>query len=99
MQKLPDISQHFSNGIEVRDNEPVEGAIKKFKREVANSGILTELKKREYFEKPSVIKKRERDFVVPTRIAFDNLRPRYPDQRIRLERFSDALALLRRSET
>jgi len=61
VQKLADISQHFSNGIEVRDNEPVEGAIKKFKREVANSGILTELKKREYFEKPSVIKKRERD--------------------------------------
>lgn len=60
MQKLPDISQHFSNGIEVRDNEPVEGAIKKFKREVANSGILTELKKREYYEKPSVIRRRER---------------------------------------
>lgn len=61
MQKLPDISQHFSNGIEVRDNEPVESAIKKFKREVANSGILTELKKREFYEKPSVIKKRERE--------------------------------------
>jgi small subunit ribosomal protein S21 len=60
VQKLPDISQHFSNGIEVRDNEPVEGAIKKFKREVANSGILTELKKREYYEKPSVIRRRER---------------------------------------
>lgn len=61
MQKLADISQHFSNGIELRDNEPVESAIKKFKREVANSGILTELKKREFFEKPSVIKKRERE--------------------------------------
>jgi len=59
--KLADVSQHFSNGIELRDSEPVEGALKKFKREVANSGVLTELKKREFYEKPSVIKKRERD--------------------------------------
>ena len=61
MVKLADVSQHFSNGIELRDSEPVEGALKKFKREVANSGVLTELKKREFYEKPSVIKKRERD--------------------------------------
>lgn len=54
-------NKYFSNGIEVRDNEPIEVALKKFKREVANAGTITELKKREFYEKPSVTKKKARD--------------------------------------
>ncbi|MDH4199844.1 MAG: 30S ribosomal protein S21 [Spirochaetia bacterium] len=46
------------SGTHVRGEEPIESALKRFKREVTNAGILTELKKREFYEKPSVIKKR-----------------------------------------
>lgn len=48
----------FTNGTHVRHEESIESALKRFKREVANAGILTELKKREFYEKPSIIKKR-----------------------------------------
>lgn len=70
------IYEYFRNGTEVRDNEPVEVALKKFKREVTNAGILTELKKREFFEKPSVTKRKAREAAIRKRGrrkgAFDN---------------------------
>jgi small subunit ribosomal protein S21 len=52
------VYDYFSSGTHVRDEEAIESALKRFKREVTNAGILTELKKREFYEKPSVIKKR-----------------------------------------
>ncbi|OIN94124.1 30S ribosomal protein S21 [candidate division WWE3 bacterium CG06_land_8_20_14_3_00_42_16] len=38
--------------------ESVETLIRRFNKEVQKSGILTELKKREFYEKPSVQRKR-----------------------------------------
>ena len=41
-------------GLQVRVfNNNVEGALKKFKRIVKDSGLMLELKKKEYYEKPS----------------------------------------------
>ncbi|MDH5721499.1 MAG: 30S ribosomal protein S21 [Spirochaetia bacterium] len=62
-----DIKDYFRNGTDVRDNEHVEVALKRFKREVINAGILTELKKREFFEKPSVLKKRAKETAIRKR--------------------------------
>jgi len=42
--------------ITVEDGEPLEKAIKRFKRMVEKEGIIREWKKREYFEKPSTIR-------------------------------------------
>ena len=42
-------------------NNNVELALKKLKRKVKNSGMLLELKKRSYFEKPSKIKREQRN--------------------------------------
>ena len=44
----------------VRDNESLEQALRRFNREVEKEGILDELKKREFYEKPSVVRKREK---------------------------------------
>ena len=38
-------------------NNNVEEALKRLKRKVKNSGMLQELRKKEYFVKPSVIKR------------------------------------------
>ena len=46
-------------GVQVRDEESFENALRRFKRKCEKSGILTELKKRQYFEKPSVKRKRK----------------------------------------
>ena len=45
--------------IKVRDNEPFEVAMKRFKKHCEKAGILSELKRREYYDKPSVRKKKK----------------------------------------
>ena len=43
----------------VKDEESFENALRRFKRKCQKAGVLTELKKRQYFEKPSVKRKRK----------------------------------------
>ena len=45
--------------IKLRDDESLENALRRFKRKCEKSGILTEIKKRQHYEKPSVRKKRK----------------------------------------
>ena len=40
--------------IKIKDNESLDSALRRFKRQCARSGVLTELRKREHYEKPSV---------------------------------------------
>ena len=44
---------------ERRQGESIDSILRKFKRKVKNEGILTDLRKKEYFEKPSDEKKRK----------------------------------------
>ena len=41
-------------GVRVRDGESFEGALRRFKKQCEKAGILSEVKKREHYEKPSV---------------------------------------------
>ena len=43
----------------VRDNESLESALKRFKRSCARDGVMSELRKREHYEKPSVKRKKK----------------------------------------
>ncbi len=45
--------------IKVKENESFEVAMKRFKKQVEKAGILTELRRREYFDKPSVRRKKK----------------------------------------
>jgi small subunit ribosomal protein S21 len=45
--------------VHVREEESFENALRRFKRKVEKSGILTELRKRQCYEKPSVKRKRK----------------------------------------
>ena len=45
--------------IKVGDNESLENALKRFKRQCARSGVLGEVRKREHYEKPSVRRKKK----------------------------------------
>jgi small subunit ribosomal protein S21 len=40
--------------VKIRDGESFEAAFRKFKKSCEKAGILSEVKKREHFEKPSV---------------------------------------------
>ncbi len=46
-------------GVQVREDESIESALKRFKKECEKAGILSEIKKREHYEKPSIRKKRK----------------------------------------
>ena len=45
--------------IRIRDNEAFEQAFRRFKKACEKSGVLSEIKKREHFEKPSVRNKKK----------------------------------------
>jgi small subunit ribosomal protein S21 len=46
-------------GVKVRDGESFESALRRFKKQCERAGILSEIRKREHYEKPSVRKKRK----------------------------------------
>jgi len=46
-------------GVRVKDGEPFELALRRFKKQCEKAGILSELRKREHYEKPSVKRKRK----------------------------------------
>jgi small subunit ribosomal protein S21 len=46
-------------GVKVRDGESFESALKRFKKQCEKAGILSEIRKREHYEKPSVRKKKK----------------------------------------
>ena len=63
--------------VSVEDNENLEKALKRFKRQVEKEGIIREWKKREYYEKPSTILNRKnkslrRKLVKKTRRTHDS---------------------------
>ena len=45
--------------VRVKENEPFEVAMRRFKRTVEKTGLLTELRSREYYEKPTAERKRK----------------------------------------
>ncbi|MHC1786629.1 MAG: 30S ribosomal protein S21 [Christensenellales bacterium] len=45
--------------VRLKENETLESALKRFKRQCARSGVLAEVRKREHYEKPSVKRKKK----------------------------------------
>ena len=45
--------------IKIQDGDNIEYALRRFKKSCEKLGILSEIKKREYFEKPSIAKKKK----------------------------------------
>ena len=43
----------------VKENEPIDSALRRFKRNCAKAGIQQEIRKREHYEKPSVRRKKK----------------------------------------
>lgn len=45
--------------IRLKDNESLDSALRRFKRSCAKAGVLSEIRKREHYEKPSVKRKKK----------------------------------------
>ena len=46
--------------VRVKENEPFDVALRRFKRAVEKTGLLTELRAREFYEKPTAERKRKK---------------------------------------
>ena len=45
--------------VKVRDNEPFDVALRRFKRSCEKAGVLSEVRRREHYEKPTSVRKRK----------------------------------------
>ena len=45
--------------VKVKENESFDSALKRFKRNCAQAGIMGEVRKREHYDKPSVRRKKK----------------------------------------
>ena len=63
--------------VRVRDNEPFDIALRRFKRSCEKAGVLTEIRRREFYEKPTQVRKRKAAAAVKRqlkRLSKENLR-------------------------
>ena len=45
--------------VKVKDNEPFDFALRRFKRSCEKAGVLAEVRRREFYEKPTSVRKRK----------------------------------------
>lgn len=45
--------------IKLKENEPFDVALRRFKRSCEKAGVLSEVRRREYYEKPTAVRKRK----------------------------------------
>ena len=45
--------------VRIKENESLDSAIRRFKRQTSRDGIIQEVRKREHYEKPSVARKKK----------------------------------------
>jgi small subunit ribosomal protein S21 len=45
--------------VKIRENEPFDVALRRFKRSCEKAGVLSEVRRREFYEKPTSVRKRK----------------------------------------
>ena len=45
--------------VRLKENESLDNALRRFKRQTAKAGVIQEVRKREHYEKPSVKRKKK----------------------------------------
>ncbi len=58
----------YMPSVKLRDNEPFEIALRRFKRTCEKAGVVAEVRAREYYEKPTSVRKREKAAAVKRNI-------------------------------
>lgn len=50
--------------VQIKDNESVDRALKRFKKKFERTGVLKELRRRTFFQKPSITKRKQKQKAV-----------------------------------
>lgn len=67
--------------VKIRANEPFDVALRRFKRSCEKAGILSEVRNREFYEKPTTVRKRKKAAAVKRalkKLGRDTPKPRDP---------------------
>ena len=56
--------------VHVREGESIDSALKRFKRSCAKSGVLAEVRKREFYDSPSVKRRKKSEAARKNRKKF-----------------------------
>lgn len=64
--------------IKVRENEPFDVALRRFKRSCEKAGVLAEVRRREFYEKPTTERKRAKASAIETSREETGSRKRTP---------------------
>ena len=59
MIPLNRIGLNFMPNVKVKENEPFDVALRRFKRSCEKAGVLSEVRRREFYEKPTSVRKRK----------------------------------------
>jgi small subunit ribosomal protein S21 len=56
---LVDITGIYMPAVKIKENEPFDVALRRFKRSCEKAGVMTEVRRREAYEKPTTERKRK----------------------------------------
>lgn len=54
----------FGNSVILKENENINQALRRFKKKVEESGVLEALRRKEFYEKPTTMRKRKKGAAV-----------------------------------
>ena len=60
MQNKPDNKMIKGNSVTVKENENINQALRRFKKKIEMSGVLEDLRAKEFYEKPTTERKRKK---------------------------------------
>jgi small subunit ribosomal protein S21 len=63
--------------VNIRDNEPLERALRRFKKKWERAGVLRDVRSKSFFVKPSVEKRESRKKAVRRMARFERIRKLY----------------------
>jgi small subunit ribosomal protein S21 len=63
--------------VNIRDNEPLERALRRFKKKWERAGVLRDVRRKSFFVKPSVEKRESRKKAVRRMARFERIRKLY----------------------
>jgi small subunit ribosomal protein S21 len=60
MQNKPDNKMIKGNSVTVKENENINQALRRFKKKIEMSGVLEDVRAKEFYEKPTTERKRKK---------------------------------------
>jgi len=63
--------------VSVRDNEPLERALRRFKKKWERAGVLRDVRRNSFYIKPSVIKRESRKKAIRRMARFERIKRLY----------------------